>query len=157
MWTTIKQLLNFLNLRYDADISGLPAPQWETKTRTRTRTTTPDPDNVVRDKADNTPRTREVTEDSITWTLWKGQEDRSSQITDADQRTVEDRGLDLTKYGIIKVAWASKDNKGGYLSARQASRQLSRDLGRGYGLRTVETYFAAINEANPSPSIAAAN
>lgn len=73
---------------------------------------------------------------------------RDSKLTDRDGQVIQDRNLNRDKYSKIKYAWATRTN-GQYPTAKDISRSLSKGA-RGYGLRTVEKYVAAINAASPT-------
>lgn len=73
---------------------------------------------------------------------------RDPELTDRDGQAVQERNLNRDKYAKIKYQWATRTN-GKYPTAKEISKHLSQGA-RGYGLRTVEKYVAAINAATPS-------
>ena len=153
----LRWTLDALNLRYDADISGIPAPDSGKPTRrTTTRTIVDRPDNVKPDQVDGRSWEFDERPDGQDWERWTTGGNRSGQMTEADQKACQDNKLDLVKYSIIKAAWATKGANQQYLSAKTASQRLGTDVGHGYGQRTVEKYYSVINRVNNhSPATAA--
>lgn len=85
------------------------------------------------------------TDDGFEADIYIGQNDqRSDRINENDLSIIASRNLNEPKYRELKVMWAT------YMSAAQASKT-KRGL-RGYGKRTLEKYWSAMNAANPSPS-----
>lgn len=98
-------------------------------------------------------RTKEENEHGTIWNTWDGQT-RPSHLTNSDKDIILEKKLNESKYKIIKQCWATKMRVGAeyhYPSSAKASIILSNQHGRGYKIRTIEKYYAAINEANPSP------
>lgn len=67
-------------------------------------------------------------------------------LTSQDVQVCKELGLNQDKYTIIKAMWAIAG-----MTAPKASDELQKRYSRGYGIRTIETYFGAINKANHSP------
>lgn len=83
-------------------------------------------------------------EGTASWDQYTG---RTHEVQESDMKVIQDRDLDLDKYMAFKFKWSQKRPDGTFLSAAQASRELKKELGRGYGQRTAESYFSAINAA----------
>lgn len=73
--------------------------------------------------------------------IWKGQAgQKTDRITQSDRDMIETRGLKETKYVELKVFWAAD-----YSIAQVVREMRSR---KGYGQRTIEKYWSAMNAAN---------
>lgn len=77
---------------------------------------------------------------------------RTYELTKADKEEIrlsKDKAVKLSeeKYLLFKYKWSLG------VSALDASLALSAEQGKGYGKRTAETYFAAINRAYNAPPI----
>ena len=93
-----------------------------------------EPDNLV--TIGGKPFTQDDTDEGFEADIWNPLTDlRSDKIGHADLNLIDEKGLDGTKYRELKVYWA------GGKSAYVASREL-KDR-RGYGVRTLEKYWAA--------------
>lgn len=72
--------------------------------------------------------------------IWKGQVgQRSEELTNADMIIMKERRLKESKYRELKLLWSSD------YSAAQAARELNHR--KGFGQRTVEKYWSAMNSA----------
>jgi len=85
--------------------------------------------------------------DGVTLSEWdrEGLVVRSEQINSKDLQIIKARNLKSDKYMNYKQLWAQG------LSISEAEKEAGRRFGWGYKERTTETYFSAINAANPSP------
>jgi len=106
------------------------------------------PDNITYTKGQ--AFVEEWTEENVyhadKWTGQTGQ--RTDRIGPIDLDIIKERKLKESLYRELKVYWAA------HYSARMASREKGGK--RGYGLRTLEKYWAGFNEVdkklNPSPT-----
>lgn len=143
--------MNILNLIFDPQRDPTPPPAKRKNTARRKPRT---PDKSIKYDKRGRPW-RHTKEDNETKTeVWEldnpgGQRDKG--LKDKDRTAIQDNRLFEKKYRIIKASWATRTVDKTYRTARQTSEALSRDYGPGYGIRTVEKYYALINQANPSP------
>ena len=151
-WKQILHLLHILNLRFDPQFAP-PGPR-KAKVKTTGNDQAQDPDNLLYTSVTATAYTSDGTDDNPEWNKYDGPDSgRSAVLTDSDRTVItswhltgENRPkLSEAKYMAVKVKWARN------LSAAKASRELTKERGHGYKIRTVENYYTAINYADTLP------
>lgn len=104
------------------------------------------PDDVETIRGRSFKKVEEVGTD-LAFDLWDGS-NRNPEFTEADEAIVEELGLPEKRYRELKVLWATGDSTAVVARAHKGVR--------GFGQRTLDTYFSAMSKAairknNPSP------
>lgn len=151
-WKQILHLLHILNLRFDPQFAP-PGPRKKPVKKTG-NSGHQDPDNLLYTSVTSMAYTSDEVDGQPEWNKYDGPESGRSAVLTPSDRTViaswhttgENRPkLSEAKYMAVKVKWARM------LSAAKASKELTREKGHGYKIRTVENYYTAINYADTLP------
>lgn len=126
--------------------SPVPCPYVPKRQKAKKKTADRIPDDVQTVRGRNFKKVEEDGTD-LAFDLWDGSS-RSPDFTEADAAIVEEYNLPEKRYRELKVLWATGDSTA--VVARNFKGQ------RGYGQRTLDTYFSAMSKAalrknNPSP------